>query len=256
MMSQPIHDSDEKYEDVEIAEQSPLLRWLDNFWYHNKWTVIIVAFFAMVLIVCLTQMFSDPVYDIYITYSGPYGFGMTDAEAMYQDLSDALPSDLNGDGARYAGFIRYQIYSEEEIKEEWEQVEQARKEAEARGEDPSEIQSSINTAYNSTQFSQFRSSLMTGQCYIYLCSPFVFEEMKASNRVCKISDITDTPPAHLNDEYSVLLKDTAMYQQSEMLQKLPENTVICLLTEIPQLFSQNEDHVYPDAKDTFLSLIQ
>ncbi len=241
---------------VEIVEQSPILRWLDNFWYHYKWTVIIVAFFLLVLIVCITQMFSDPVYDINITYSGPYGFGMSDANAMYHDLSTALPQDINGDGGKYAGFIRYQIYSEEEIEAEWKQVEEARRIAEAAGEDPSDIQSSINLSYNSTQYTQFRNALMTGQCYVYLCSPFIYEEMKASGRVCRIADVTDDLPAHLHDEYTVLLKDTKLWESSDVMQMLPEDTVICLLNEIPQLFSQNEAGTYEAAIEVFVSLIQ
>jgi hypothetical protein len=201
-------------------------------------------------------MFSDPVYDLYITYSGPYGFGMTDSNAMHATLSDALPQDLNGDGQKQAGFIRYQIYSEQEIEEDRKEIERLRKESEAAGEDPSDIQSSINLAYNSNQFTQFRNSLMTGECYIYICSSFVYEEMKASSRVCKITSLTETPPSHLHDEYTVLLKDTAIYASSEMLQKLPEDTVICILTEIPQLFSKKEDNSYAQAIEVFLSLIQ
>jgi hypothetical protein len=243
-------------DEIELVEQSPFLRWLDNFWYHYKWTVIISAFFALVLIVCVVQMFADPVYDINIGYSGTYGFSATEAEMMYNDLSAALPNDLNGDGARYAGFIRYQIYSEEEIKEEWKQVEQAREEAKAKGEDPAEITSKINLAFNTEQYSQFTNSLLTGQCYIYLCSPFVYDTVKSSGRVCRLADLGGNVPSYAYDECAVLLKDTPMYQNSEILQKLPEDTLVCLLTEIPQLFSQSGENTHKDAVSTFLGIIQ
>ena len=256
MMHSQDQDLKPSGEEIELVEQSPFLRWLDNFWYHYKWTVIISAFFAMVLIVCVVQMFSDPVYDINIAYSGTYGFSATEAEMMYNDLSDALPKDLNGDGAKYAGFIRYQIYSKEEIEAEQKQVEVARKEAEARGEDPSEITSKINLAFNSEQYSQFTNSLLTGQCYIYLCSPFVYETVKSSGRVCRLADLGGAVPAYAYDECAVLLKDTPMYQSSEILQKLPEDTLVCLLTEIPQLFSQSKENTHKDAITTFLGLIQ
>ena len=258
-MNNSLPDNDEQKlsgEDVDVVERSPFLKWLDNFWYHYKWTVIIIAFFAIVLIVCVAQMFSDPVYDINITYCGPYGFSAAEAEQMYLDLSDALPADLNGDGAKYAGFIRYQVYSEAEIEEEWRQVEAARKDAEAKGEDPGKITSSINLAYNSDQYSQFTNSLLTGQCYIFLCSPFIYEEMKSSGRVCPLSDALDTLPSYANDEYTVLLKDTPMYQNSEILQKLPEDTVVCLLNEIPQLFAQSSEDDHLNAVNTFAGMIK
>ena len=107
--TQPENDQQKLSGDVDIVERSPLLKWLDNFWYHYKWTVIVVAFFVIVLIVCIAQMAVDPAYDINIGYSGSYGFSAAEAERMYNTLSGALPEDLNGDGAKYAGLIRYQI---------------------------------------------------------------------------------------------------------------------------------------------------
>ncbi len=254
--TQPENHQQKLSGDVDLVERSPLLRWLDNFWYHYKWTVIVVAFFVIVAIVCIVQMTGDRAYDINIGYSGPYGFSATEAEQMYDALSDALPQDINGDGAKYAGFIRYQIYSEEEIKAEEQRIKEERIAAQARGEDPSKITSSINLSYNSTQYQQFTSSLLTGQCYIYLCSPFIYEDVKADGRVAKLADITDDVPSYAYDDCAVLLKDTAMYQSSEMLQKLPENTLVCLLTEIPQLFSQSSEGEHENAIKTFLGMIR
>ena len=34
-----------------IAVQNPVLKWLDNYWYHYKWHTIVVAFFIFVGIV-------------------------------------------------------------------------------------------------------------------------------------------------------------------------------------------------------------
>jgi hypothetical protein len=47
-----------------------------------------------------------------------------------------------------------------------------------------------------------------------------------------------------------------MYRNSEILQKLPEDTLVCLLTEIPQLFSQSGENTHKDAVSTFLGIIQ
>jgi hypothetical protein len=47
-----------------------------------------------------------------------------------------------------------------------------------------------------------------------------------------------------------------MYQNSEILQKLPEDTLICLLTEIPPLFSQSDEGEYDAAIQTFLGMIR
>ena len=44
--------------DINITASSPFMRWLDNFWYHHKWKVIIIAFFAIVIIIGVVQMLS------------------------------------------------------------------------------------------------------------------------------------------------------------------------------------------------------
>ena len=55
-------------------------RWLDNFWYHNKWKTIIVSFLLLTLIVCAVQFAGREDADIYILYAGPYKFGQTDTQ--------------------------------------------------------------------------------------------------------------------------------------------------------------------------------
>ena len=34
-----------KESDVKVSLSSPFLKWLDNFWYHHKWKVIIILLF-------------------------------------------------------------------------------------------------------------------------------------------------------------------------------------------------------------------
>ena len=48
--------------DINITASSPFMSWLDNFWYHHKWKVLIITFFAIVIIVGVVQMLNkeDP----------------------------------------------------------------------------------------------------------------------------------------------------------------------------------------------------
>lgn len=46
------------------------LKWLDNFWYHNKWKTIISLFLAVVLFICIFQLATKKNYDACIMYVG------------------------------------------------------------------------------------------------------------------------------------------------------------------------------------------
>ena len=113
----PQNDSD-KLEAGDIVAASPALRWLDNFWYHHKWTVIIVAFFVAVAVVGLVQMVNRPRYDTSVCLASPYKMNKeerADMEALFQRI---CPDDFNGNGEKLVNLVEYQIYSEEEFESE------------------------------------------------------------------------------------------------------------------------------------------
>ena len=68
---EPQNEGD-KLEAGDIVAASPALRWLDNFWYHNKWTVIVVTFFVAVLLIGIVQMVGRPKYDTSVCLASPY----------------------------------------------------------------------------------------------------------------------------------------------------------------------------------------
>ena len=51
---------DEKLQADELILDSPALKKADNFWFYNKWKVLIGAFVAVVLGVCIWQSCSIP----------------------------------------------------------------------------------------------------------------------------------------------------------------------------------------------------
>ena len=51
---------DEKLQADELILDSPALKKADNFWFYNKWKVLISAFVAIVLGVCIWQSCSIP----------------------------------------------------------------------------------------------------------------------------------------------------------------------------------------------------
>ena len=98
--NRPDTPADEKLQgdEIRLSEKSKLLAWLDNFWYHYKWHVIIATFFVLVIFFCICQQAGDRQSDINVTYSGSYCFTAAEAEQMHQTFSNVTAEDYNGDG--------------------------------------------------------------------------------------------------------------------------------------------------------------
>ena len=73
------------------------LAWLDNFWYHYKWHVLVGLFIAVFLFVSIGQMVDKEKVDVYIMYAGPTAFLASEIYDI-QDAFETIMPDLNGDG--------------------------------------------------------------------------------------------------------------------------------------------------------------
>ena len=63
-------------------------KWFENFWYHNKWIVLIAAFFIISGTVILVQFVQKVDYDALVLYTGP---ASPDA-IQTRDIEDAFES--------------------------------------------------------------------------------------------------------------------------------------------------------------------
>lgn len=213
------NDKFEKLPEGSIAERSKFIGWLDNFWYHYKWPTIITAFFLTVAIICTVQMFSREKYDTTVTYSGPYRMN-SEERADFERLMDSLcPEDYDGSGEKNVQYVIYQIYSEDEIMAEKESVEAAGG------------QYQMNTQYNQSEYSGFNTFVMSGECSVYMVSPYLYNTLREGGRLKTLESVfgKDLPAA--TDAYGcgVRLGDTELYKYNPAVQMLPADTVICLL---------------------------
>lgn len=244
--------TDEKYEKLEVGsvvERSDFLRWLDNFWYHNKWKVIISAFFAVVLITGLVQIFTRPNYDAMVVYAG-YEGGKTmldaDERASFEDALDFVCTDYDGRGGIDVYFNSYQVW----IESSEYQADKEAAEAESERFDP-------GASYNTQQYSQFKSFVQQNSATVCLVSQSVYTSWVNDAPDGVLRTLTDIYGGDLPegvvafDEYSVLLKDTQFYQHSAV-QALPGDTVVCVPSATWwSQYSKKHDN----AKDLFRTLV-
>ena len=140
--------------------RSPLLTWLDNFWYHYKWPFLIGLFCFVVLTVCLVQCGRKSEYDVYVMYAGPVTLSQDDIEDIKTSLEPYV-TDKNGDGKITIAVRNLVIYSLEELSE-----------LEKEGAD---VGYYANTSQTNTEV--FDNEIQAGEAVICLIDPSLFESV-------------------------------------------------------------------------------
>ena len=218
-------EENDKLEAGDITAASPALRWLDNFWYHYKWTVIVVAFFVSVAVVCIVQFINRPSYDTSMVLGSPYRMNnqeRTDFEAL---LARVCPEDFNGDGEKMVNLVVYQVFSEEEYESESEAYAAI---TNAEGETDAFY---INRQFNTDEYKNFSQYTMTGETSVYILSPYMYASLMESNRLKPLSELyTDgtLPEGAMEDGFGIALKDTDFYKYNPAVQVIPDTAILCL----------------------------
>ena len=217
----------------EIVVNNRFLKWLDNFWYHYKWTVIIIGFFVLVFVVCFSQCVQKVDINIPVVYAGGYQSADSDRLSWTEEDRDAIKSVLSslyrrsgGDEEKNVGFLTYNIYTEEQLRV------MATEYPEVEGESEKFSPYAFNAAKqnNLAEFESFTNYMGTGECSIWLVSEYVYEEKKLWELAMPLSEFwgAENIPTGAYDEYAVRLGDTALYGYYDALHVLPEDTLILL----------------------------
>ncbi len=215
----------DKLEAGDIKAASPVLRRLDNFWYHYKWTVIVVVFFVTVAVVGIVQMASRPSYDTSVCLASTYRMNKEERADLESLLQRICPEDFNGDGEKLVNLVEYQIYSEEEFNAEAESYEAV------TNENGEADQFQINRKYNSDEYKNFSNFTMTGETSVYILSPYLYGILRDAERLKPLSEVYEggaLPAGALDDGFGIALKDTDFYKYNPAAQVYPENAIICL----------------------------
>lgn len=201
-------------------EQSPLLKWLDNYWYHYKWPTILVAFFAVVLIVVVVQIIERPRYDINLVCGGTYRMNASEHVAYEAAVEKFIPEDYDGNGEKSANIIIYEIFSDGEYLE-------AKSEAEANSEE-----FAINPKYNADEQQHFSQYTMTGEGYVCLLSEHLYKQLVTGQRLRPVADVygeEPLPAGVTEDGFGIYIKDTHFYQYTPAVQAMPDDMILCIL---------------------------
>lgn len=194
-------------------------KWLDNFWYHNKWKTIVISFFVIVFIIGFVQCMKKTDADVSILYVGPEVVTGEEYDAMEKSLESRLDIDYNDDGKITVQFTDRVYLSDAQLKEK---EEAAAAEGEALYYDKTAMKNSLDQA---------RQWILSGAMLIAVMDYEVyktFESQKAKLFV-PLSEYLDEVPECAYDEYSLKLKEVPYVQFSGAFDTISKDTVIVLI---------------------------
>ncbi len=251
----------DKYTESDIHIRGRLAQKLDHFWFYYKWHTIIALFAVFVLTVCFVQSCSKIGYDVAVLYAGPYEFNTGESELMASKLNEVLPRDFNKDGEKHTLLIGYRVLSEEQINDLKKQTIDDI-EAELRAENPQkevdrdEIAAGMifDTSYFANQSSLYHSAIMTGEYAILLLDPVQFQTLiSLEGRLRDLTGVFPTLPENAENNYGIRFSETALYQNSKELSRLPKDTILCILSPVV-LGTMSNSANYAKATEMFVAM--
>ena len=204
---------------------------LDNFWYHYKWTTIIVSFFVIVFIVCAVQMCTREDRDLNVLYSAyEYGLGkyLPDVEGALENVAP----DFNGDKRSNVAIVELPIISKE-------------------------------------SYDAFRNHVFVGDTVICLLSPELYSEVyikddngEILSGFMKLEDVLGYKPENAYDDYSIRISDTPLAKDYSVFKNIDNDNgkILLCIRKKPVVVSpwqkKEADAYYEYCTEVFKSIIE
>ncbi len=230
---------DNKIPESEIKVENRFAKKFENFWYYHKWKVIVAAFAAFVIGVCVYSCVSKPKLDITVLYAGPFSSQDTAVLQINEDLSAVMPESIGTDGAAVNVLG---MYTEEQCRALAEQsvLEYIEEEKKLGRNYTEEERASLVTKHMERYRSITRSSTSSLGSYIgmgnytlYFLDPSIYETYRGEEVFVLLSDVFgEAVPASAYSDDAIKLCETSLYKNNPKgVGKLPADTLICLRLE-------------------------
>ena len=181
--------------------------WFQNYWYYYKWPVILITFFAGVILFCVLQAETREMADTYILYTGPHFFEIGEKDTLENAFSQILTQD--GEGRRTVSIVDMPAFSDEEIRE-----------ATDGSDDVGLLLKYGSYTYDAVK-EGFSRQAFIGETVICLLAPYWFELLKANDGLVPLEEILGYPPNGMVDEYGVTFSKLAFAEFFDVAGGLP-----------------------------------
>lgn len=236
---------EEKQQTGEIVVQNRFLTWLDNFWYHHKWHVIVPAFFLILFVICFVQCSTKESGDVTVTYAGGYTMTAEEQQILKNTLNAISPKKDGQENTLKNVLVTYPIYTDDELR------------ALFTDQDGNFDNYGFQTAkmQSADQLNGFASFVKTGESSVFFVSPAVYEAQNLDYLAVPLSDLFDTVPANAYDAYAIRLADTEFYRYYEAIHFLPEDTLIVLLQPMLLWGASSDGEKYEAFRGVYYAIV-
>ena len=238
---------EEKLAGGEIVIRNRLFTWLDNFWYHYKWHVIVVAFFVLVSAICFVQCGTKNKTDATVTFAGGYTLTPEERTQILDVLAAIAPEKADGTGRMSLALNTYSIYTEEELKTAY--------------TDPN-TNTLSSYAYNNAKqvnadhYKTFSTYVMTGEGAVWLVSEYVYQSQGLDTRAMPLKELFgDDLPQGAYDACAIRLADTELYRYYDALKILPEDTLI-LFPRSTFMGASSDKETYAEFERVYRAIVE
>ncbi len=221
---------------------------LENFWYYNKWKVIIGIFAVVIIGICVYQFIERENPDVYMMYAGPRYLSTSGGNSMREAFRTVV-EDYNNDGERGLGIVTLTCLTDEQIENLEEQY---------RENDEDFV---IDKQANRENIKQFDMEIFGGESVICLLDPSLYDRVHDAGGFVQIKDIftdEELEGVELYDSTGIVLHSLKFAKYYSAVGALPEDTVLCIrkVSTISAFKGKKKyEEIHENHVDTFRNIV-
>ena len=178
-------------------------QWVENFWYYNKWFVLVGVVFLTLIIIASVQFFTKDDADASLLYAGSTILSDDVCQQMIESAEELL-TDTNGDGTVSVDVKNFVLHSDFDLLKNEGQRIQAREE-----------------------FKSYSDEVLSGDGCFLLLDEYFYSELAQNGALVNLYEIYTELPKSAVDYFGLRLGDTSLYKK-DGFSSLPADTIICL----------------------------
>ena len=178
-------------------------QWIENFWYYNKWYVLVAIVFLSLIAIATFQFFKKSEADASILYAGASILSDDCCEKVIDSAQEKL-FDVNDDGKVVVEMQNFVLSSDFDLLKNEGQRIQAREE-----------------------FQAYSDEILSGDGCILLLDEYYYSELAQKGALVNLYEIYEELPKSAVDYFGLRLGDTSLYKL-DGFSSLPEDTFVCL----------------------------
>ena len=177
-------------------------QWIANFWYYNKWYVLIAVVVLTLITISTVQYFTKTDADVSLFYVGSSKLGDRQCQAMIDTAKERI-FDANEDGEIGVDLQTVVLLSDFDLLSKGEEIQAMEK------------------------YQTYSNEILSGDGAILLLDEYFYSELAESGALVNLYEISSELPDSAIDYFGIKLSKTKLYKE-DGFSSLPGDTIICL----------------------------